>query len=65
MNLIDLAGLLIVCCVLTWIGLWTLVTTICRRIDDQLRYHRQVLLEHIQSEFKVQEINLTSRLRRP
>ena len=65
MNLIDLASLLITCFILTWIGLWTVVTTICSRIDDQLRYHRQVLLEHIQSQLKMQEINLASRLRRP
>lgn len=65
MNLIDLVSLVIACFILTWIGLWAVVTTICRRIDDQVRYHRQILLEHIQSELRMQGINLANRLSRP
>ena len=65
MNLIALVCLVIPCFILTWIGLWAAVTTTCRRVDDQLRCHRQILLEHIQSELKIHEINLTSRLSRP
>jgi hypothetical protein len=65
MNLIALACLVIACFILTWIGLWAVVTTTSRRVDDQLRYHRQALLKEFQTELKMQEINLASRLSRP
>jgi hypothetical protein len=65
MTTVDVVGLMALYFALTLLALWWVAIELRRWHEQDLRWHREILLKEMQTELLTQEYKLANRLRQP